>query len=342
MPPQTIHIENLSKHYGTVLAVDSLSLEVSQGQFLALLGPSGCGKTTTLRLLAGFEQADGGLIDIKGQRVLGPKTFVPPEKRSVGMVFQSYALFPHLSVAKNIAYGLDKQAIKAGRIAEALDMVRLPNLGERMPHELSGGQQQRVALARALAPNPDLVLLDEPFSNLDVGLRATVRAEVRQILTEVGATAIFVTHDQEEALSLCDKVAVMLDGRLEQIGSPRQVYQRPASRAVATFVGEANFLPASVSGQRVTCELGETLTYSGCPQGSVAILLRPEDLHPTLAPNGPATITQLEYFGRDQALVCRLDSGTLVRTRLLGAAEGFSVGQRVRFTLPAQVMVYPQ
>jgi iron(III) transport system ATP-binding protein len=347
MSHETVLIKNLTKTFADVVAVDNLHLTIEQGQFVALLGPSGCGKTTTLRMLAGFETPDDGYIEIGGAPVTGPNLFVAPEKRRIGMVFQSYALFPHLTVAQNIAYGLSKKEVQAGRAQEALEMVRLPQMEERMPHELSGGQQQRVALARALAPNPDLILLDEPFSNLDAALRATVRAEVRDILRQAQATALFVTHDQAEALSLADTVAVMINGRLVQIAPPERLYQQPATTEVATFLGEANFLPGTVSdgvpNPMVDCELGRIPTY-GSAIGSVVevnVMIRPEEIQLDLNDNGRATILRREYFGHDQLLTCRLDSGAIIYSRFVGMNNGFVPGKRVDFKLPEQVVVFP-
>jgi iron(III) transport system ATP-binding protein len=222
---------DVCKSFGAVRAVDRVALRLPPGLLLALLGPSGCGKTTMLRLLAGFETPDAGTIEIGGQRVFGAGINLPPERRRVGMVFQDYALFPHLDVARNIAFGVPRGPDRGRRIVEALRLVGLDGYQERMPHELSGGQQQRVALARALAPRPDLLLLDEPFSNLDAALRAQVRGEVRQILAAADATAIMVTHDQEEALSLADQVAVMQEGTVVQVASPFDLYQRRPPRA---------------------------------------------------------------------------------------------------------------
>lgn len=336
----TVSIENLTKTFGEVIAVDELTMNIDQGHFVALLGPSGCGKTTTLRLLAGFETPDTGYIEIDGLPVNGPGIFVPPEKRKVGMVFQSYALFPHLTVGQNIAYGLSKKEVQAGRVKEVLEMVRLPGLEDRMPDELSGGQQQRVALARALAPQPALILLDEPFSNLDAGLRAVVRAEVRDILRQAGATALFVTHDQEEALSLSDIVAVMMEGQVKQIAPPQILYQRPATRKVATFVGEANFLPGTANDGVVNCELGRFSTYGGSA-GPVEVMLRPEEVQLTIHENGQALILEREYFGHDQLLTCRLNSGTIIRSRYVGLNNSFSPGKRVILSLPERVVVFP-
>lgn len=335
-----IYCQNLSKSYGEVRAVDGVNLALHEGQFLALLGPSGCGKTTTLRLLAGFEAPDTGKIEIGAQVVSGQGTFVPPERRSVGMVFQEYALFPHLSVADNVAYGLPKTSDKKQRVKDVLELVGLPDIIKRMPHELSGGQQQRVALARALAPQPTLILLDEPFSNLDAGLRAQVRAEVRQILREAHATVILVTHDQEEALSLADEVAVMFDGRLVQIDSPQKLYRRPVNKQVATFLGNANFLPGQATPGWVDCELGR-LPASGSYQGQIEVMFRPEDLHLTPNEAGLAQVVTREYYGHDQLLQLQLQSGRVLYSRLLGSDGDFYPGQRVELKLRHQPVVYP-
>jgi len=215
-----IDVEETTKTFGSVRAVDGLSLQVREGAVHAVLGASGCGKTTLLRLIAGFERPDTGTLRIAENTVSGPGIFIQPERRRIGMVFQDYALFPHLNVHLNVAFGLSRGSGREARVREVLEMVSLSGLGERMPHELSGGQQQRVALARALAPGPELILLDEPFSNLDAHLRVQVRDQVRRILRDVGATAVFVTHDQEEALSLADEVSVMWKGRILQTAPP--------------------------------------------------------------------------------------------------------------------------
>ncbi|MDX1521849.1 MAG: ABC transporter ATP-binding protein [Anaerolineae bacterium] len=336
-----IRAQGLSKKFGEVYAVDGVNLSLREGQFLALLGPSGCGKTTTLRLLAGFEPLDAGEIEIAGQVVSSGRVNLPPEQRSIGMVFQEYALFPHLNVADNIAYGLAKGTDKRRRTMEVLELVGLPDVGRRMPHELSGGQQQRVALARALAPNPALILLDEPFSNLDAGLRVQVRAEVRRILKQARATAIFVTHDQEEALSLADEVAVMLEGHIVQTDTPRRLYRRPVSKAVAEFMGDANFLPGDVSDGTVECALGKLNTASPYT-GQVEVMLRPEDiaLHP--AETGSAQIIDTQYFGHDQLIQIEMASGLRLQSRLLSSGrETFLPGQRVDVSVRDKVVVYP-
>ncbi|MXZ19631.1 MAG: ABC transporter ATP-binding protein, partial [Caldilineaceae bacterium SB0665_bin_25] len=281
--PPGLHLQGVSKQFGRksapVLAVNDVSLTVDRGEFIALLGPSGCGKTTTLRLIAGFERVDAGTIEIDGALMAGSSVHVQPERRRVGMVFQEYALFPHVSALANIEFGLRRMpaADKRARTLEILELTGLAGLEGRMPHELSGGQQQRVALARALAPNPALILLDEPFSNLDAGLRARVRAELGEILHAAKATAIFVTHDQEEALSMVDRVAVMLDGSVKQVASPHELYTNPATRSVAEFIGDANFLPGFGQGDTIECELG-VLAARKQVRGPVDILLRPENI----------------------------------------------------------------
>ena len=270
----------VSKRYGDVVAVDAVDLDVRDGEFLGVLGPSGCGKTTLLRLIAGFERPDAGGIEIGGRVVAGPRRNEPPERRRIGMVFQESALFPHLDVAGNIGFGLAPRQ-RATRVAELVALTGLSGLQRRMPHELSGGQQQRVALARALAPDPALVLLDEPFSSLDATLRSQLRGEVREILRAAGATAVFVTHDQAEALEISDRVAVMRAGRIEQVSSPDEIYLRPTNRFVAGFVGEANLLPGEVRGGEVRTIVGRFRSPDGgFAEGDRAeVLLRPEQLH---------------------------------------------------------------
>jgi iron(III) transport system ATP-binding protein len=337
----------LSKSYDGIPIIDELELSVSHGETLALLGPSGCGKTTTLRLIAGFERPDAGQISVGALVVAAPERWVPPEKRRVGMVFQDYALFPHLSVARNVAFGLGREVrgSRPDRIEATLSLVGLAGLGERMPDELSGGQQQRVALARALAPRPDVILLDEPFSNLDAELRASVRSEVRQILANAQATAILVTHDREEALSFADRIAVMLDGRVVQAASPEEVYHRPANRAVAAFVGDAQFLPADAIGRRATCELGQ-LPLGGSASGPVDLLVRPEALRlsPVVGEGAdPANASVLDraFFGHDQLLTIRLDTGRRLSARL-GSYGGIRPGDRVHVSVRGAVLAFPR
>jgi putative spermidine/putrescine transport system ATP-binding protein len=272
-----LQLQNVTKRYGDFHAVRNVTLDVPDGEFLVLLGPSGCGKTTTLRIIAGFVEATGGIVLLGGRDV----TTLPPWKRNAGLVFQNYALFPHLTVAENVAFGLDMRKVPkpeiAPRVAEALRLVRLGHLGERLPRQLSGGQQQRVALARALVFKPDVLLLDEPLSNLDAKLRQEVRIEIRELTRQLGLTTIMVTHDQEEALTMADRLVVMSDGSVRQLGTQQDLYERPADRFVAGFVGRSTFLEGAVEAS------GKFRTDGGldirCPDGVVgpaALALRPE------------------------------------------------------------------
>jgi iron(III) transport system ATP-binding protein len=278
-----LRLEGLSKRFGQTLAVDRLELEVPPGTFLTLLGPSGCGKTTTLRMVAGLEQPSGGRI-LLGERDI---TELPAHQRGLGMVFQSYALFPHMSVFENVAYGLRNQRLATPeirrRVEAALERVGLAGLGNRAPHTLSGGQQQRVAVARALVLEPPLLLFDEPLSNLDAKLRRSVRAELRALQQELGITALYVTHDQEEALALSDRIAVMNAGRLQQVGTPEAIYRYPANPFVAGFIGMTTLLrgEAQSNGQGVRVRLGSAVLEAYAPEpftGPAVLALRPEDV----------------------------------------------------------------
>jgi iron(III) transport system ATP-binding protein len=332
-----IDVVEAVKRFGDVEVLKQVSIDVAPGEIVALLGPSGCGKTTLLRSIAGLERLDAGSIAIGGVAVTAPTVHVRPEQRRIGMVFQDWALFPHLTVAQNVGYGLSREERRGDRIAQSLDLVGLGGLGDRSPATLSGGQQQRVALARALAPQPTALLLDEPFSNLDTSLRVQVRGEVHRLLAELGVTTVFVTHDQEEAFVLGDRVAVMHEGRIEQLERPAEIYANPASRWVASFVGEANLIRAEAAGDRASSAIGP-LELQSAHVGPVDVLVRPEDLVLAgLEPNGStspdgsgtATVQLVEYYGHDHVSVVELDDGTSLRSRGPGAPS-YRRGQRVR------------
>jgi iron(III) transport system ATP-binding protein len=324
---------NLTKSYGQIAAVSDVSLELEAGRILALIGPSGCGKTTLLRLIAGLETPDQGVVEISGVPVAGIGVFAPPEKRQVGIVFQDYALFPHLSVAANIAYGLPKGPERSRRVRDILALVGLKGFEDRAPHQLSGGEQQRVALARALAPGPKLLLMDEPFSNLDPDLRARVRREVKEILTRSGATVVFVTHDQDEALYMGDLIAVMDRGRLEQVDTPERVFHSPATTFVASFIGHADFLTAlPLDGDCLMTGIGP-VSVEAAPAGldadaNLQVMVRPDDLflHPSM--KGDGAIVERTFLGGFYLYRVVLDSGESCHS-LLSHTQRLEVGARV-------------
>ena len=296
-------------------AVRSVSLEVAPGRIAVLLGPSGCGKTTLLRAIAGLERPSHGTITIGGAVVTGPDRWVPPERREVGMVFQDPALFPHLTVRENVEFGLRRLGNRATRertARDALELVQLADLADRRPGTLSGGQQQRVALARSLAPRPRVMLLDEPFSALDAGLRAQLRSELASILREIDVTSIFVTHDQEEAFALGDEIALMRDGEIRQRGAPEDLYGAPADPWVARFVGEANLVAGAAHGDVAATALGE-LPLRATAHGPVLVLVRPEDVE--VHPGGDAEVVAAEYFGHDVRYLVRTSDGAIVTVR---------------------------
>ena len=309
-----IDCRSLSKSFGTTAAVAGVDLAVERGEICSLLGPSGCGKTTMLRLIAGFERPDGGAVTVGHREVAGNGTFVAPEKRRIGMVFQDYALFPHLDVRANVAYALGRTP-DAARVEEVLELVGLEGKGKRHPHELSGGEQQRVALARALAPTPEVILLDEPFSNLDADLRAQMRDEVEAILRRTGSTAIFVTHDQEEAFTLADRVGVLNEGRIEQLAAPEDVYHHPASQFVAEFVGAADFVPGLVTSEGIVTELGVFGNVEALSLGDrVQVMIRPDDISFVPHRDGAGVLVR-RYFRGSETLYCiRLPSGRRVHS----------------------------
>ncbi len=323
-PARSMSIAGLHKSFESDPVLIDISLAVEPGEALALLGPSGCGKTTLLRAIAGLERPESGVIDIADTRVFGDGIWVPPEERSVGLVFQNWALFPHMNVRKNVAYGLPRAERNGARVTEALELVGLSGLGDRAPDTLSGGQQQRVALARALAPRPGILLLDEPFSNLDTSLRVEVRSEVHRLLHDLGITSIYVTHDQEEAFVLGDRVAVMHDGRVEQVASPVQLYTAPATRWIAGFVGGAAFLPAQASGSTASSALGP-IPLQTPSVGAVEVLLRPEQLG--LGTGEDGEVVQIEYYGHDSMVF--VDVGDAILSIRTGADPLVTRGQTV-------------
>jgi iron(III) transport system ATP-binding protein len=331
--------------------VDGLSLQLARGDIGCIVGSSGCGKTTVLRAIAGFIPVERGSITISGEPVARPGTSVAPERRGVGLVFQDYALFPHLRVGQNIAFGLRgaDAGARDARVRAMLELVGLSALAGKYPHELSGGQQQRVALARALAPAPKLLLMDEPFSNLDVELRARLGAEVRQILKESGTSAILVTHDQQEAFAIADRVGVMHEGRLEQWDRPYELYHRPASRYVADFIGQGVFLPAKVlNPRRVAIELGELSGNVPAPCGigcdacgkscRVDVLLRPDDVVHDDASPLTAEVVRKIFRGGDFVYTLKLDSGREVLA-LVPSHHDHAIGERIGIRLDADHLI---
>ncbi|MFZ5781849.1 MAG: ABC transporter ATP-binding protein [Pseudomonadota bacterium] len=343
-------LSSLSKHYGDFHAVREVSLQIADGEFLVLLGPSGCGKTTTLRMVAGFIEPSGGHVRLAGQDV----TLLPPWKRNAGMVFQSYALFPHMTVAQNVAFGLEMRKLPradiARRVEEALALVRLAGYGQRLPRQLSGGQQQRVALARALAIRPDVLLLDEPLSNLDAKLRQEVRVEIRELQRQLGLTTVMVTHDQEEALTMADRLVVMNEGAVRQVGSQRDLYERPADRFVAGFVGRSTFLPGRIEAPgRFRSDGGLAIACSGGTPGKAVLALRPEQVAIAAPPmpgqtsgldnDLPGTVEFVSYLGAQIDIHVRLSPEDRLVVQIANREGGFApeVGQPVHVAWPGSV-----
>jgi putative spermidine/putrescine transport system ATP-binding protein len=339
-------MEGLRRHYGPVVALDGLDLTLAPGELVALLGPSGCGKTTTLRLVAGLEDADAGQITVGGKDV----THLPASKRDMGMVFQAYSLFPHMTVRQNVAFGLRLRRVNPAqrdrRAIEMLDLVGLSTQADRYPHQISGGQQQRVALARALAIEPQVLLLDEPLSALDAKVRAQLRDQIRRIQLEVGITTLFVTHDQEEALAIADRVGVMREGRIEQLAAPTEVYSRPATAFVAEFVGLTNRLAGTVSGSTVSVRGRDLpLVDLSTPAGPVTALIRPEAV--TLASDssgesGPlvGTVIASTFLGATSRVTVDLGDTTILAQLATSDATALPAGSRVALTIrPDPVLV---
>lgn len=361
-----LRLEGVSKQFSSMAipAVNQITLQLHQGELLSLLGPSGCGKTTLLRLIAGFEQPQAGTIDLDGRIVAGQGNWLPPEQRNLGMVFQDYALFPHLTVADNVAFGLKQLGNRRGNrdpkkvkhlVHDAIALVGLEGMEKRHPHQLSGGQQQRVALARALAPQPALILLDEPLSNLDVQVRLKLRQDVRDILKTSGTSAIFVTHDQEEALSISDRIAVIRQGKLEQIGTPETIYQQPETRFVAEFVTQANFLPARQTEQFWETEIGrfkipqpESRNGKGGAgeQGrngeAGEIMIRQEELCLEPDEGGMVVVHDRQFLGREFRYCLLTPSGQALHART-GVATQLTAGTPVKLSAnSANLQFFPK
>jgi putative spermidine/putrescine transport system ATP-binding protein len=341
-----VRLQGLHRRYGQVVALDGLDLTIEPGELVALLGPSGCGKTTTLRLLAGLEDADSGRITVGGKDI----THLPASKRDMGMVFQAYSLFPHMTVRENVAFGLRLRRISKSerdrRAKEMLALVGISEQADRYAHQISGGQQQRVALARALAIEPQVLLLDEPLSALDAKVRAQLRDQIRRIQLEVGITTLFVTHDQEEALAIADRVGVMRDGRIEQLGTPTEVYSRPATSFVAEFVGLTNRLAGTVAGSAVTVRGRDLpLVDPSTSPGRVTVLVRPEAV--SLASNssdesGPlaGTVIAVTFLGATSRVTVDLGDETIMAQLPTSDAAVLSAGSRVSLTIrPDPVLV---
>jgi iron(III) transport system ATP-binding protein len=335
---ELLEISGVQHAYNGRRVLNDFSLTLARGQIGCVLGPSGCGKTTALRCIAGFEHVAAGRIAVNGKEVSRPGRSVPPEERRVGMVFQDYALFPHLTVAANVGFGLHQleTSERERRIAQTLEIIGMSRAGQRYPHELSGGQQQRVALARALAPQPELLLLDEPFSNLDVDLRERLGLEIRDILKQQGMTAILVTHDQHDAFAIADEIGIMSRGRIEQWGTPYELYHKPATRFVADFVGQGAFLPGQVlAGRRIQLELGtfQSNVPPGWAEGTaVDVLLRPDDiLHDDASPL-QARVLHKAFRGAEFLYTLQLPEGGRVLS-LVPSHHNHAVGEKIGIRL---------
>jgi iron(III) transport system ATP-binding protein len=350
-------IKNIIKTFGDLVALNDVSLSVNEGEFVCLLGPSGCGKTTLLRIIAGLEQQNAGQVHQAGKDI----SRLPPRERDFGIVFQSYALFPNLTAAENIAYGLEnrkvpKDKIKS-RVAELLELIGLPEVGEKYPAQLSGGQQQRIALARALAPSPGLLLLDEPLSALDARVRISLRIEIKQLQHRLGVTTVFVTHDQEEALVMADRIIVMDQGTIEQVGNAEQIYRSPTSPFVANFVGMMNFIPAQTTGTPNKLRVGSTILECHTPEGlepnsPVTVAIRPEEIRITKIEKGQknlnsVTVIESEFLGSFYRLICRLrddqDTQMMVEVSNNQMEElSIDIGSTLYIHLPPEIIrVYP-
>lgn len=342
-----VSVQEVAKKFGTVTAADNIDLDIVEGEFLTLLGASGCGKTTLMRMIAGFETVTSGKILIDGKDV----TDLAPRHRNLGMVFQQYSLFPHMTVAENVGYGLRARRVESGqearRVKEMLDLVQLSHLAERKPPQLSGGQQQRVALARALAVGPSVLMLDEPLGALDQKLREQLQDELRRIHRETGSTFLFVTHDQEEALALSDRIAVMKDGQIAQLASPEELYLRPANEYVADFIGKVTFIDGiyhSSEGHVTTADGFVIPAELRCPDGPVRLVVRPENIHLTDEEQGiPGKLIDIARQTGTTTFQIELQGGQIVRSRRLGFSEtSMQPGALVRLRFDACRLAYPR
>ena len=331
-----IRARSLSKSYGEEVVLTDFNLDVWKGSIFGILGVSGSGKTTALRLLAGFENPDSGIIEMHDKTVFSEEINLPPEERNIGMVFQDYALFPHLNVEKNIAFGLSNEEINNGRLNEVLDMCNLKQYKNKFPQDISGGQQQRVALARALAPNPDVVLLDEPFTSLDAQMARQLRDEVVSLLNETQTTAIIVTHDQEEALSVCDIVSVLEEGKVIQSATPQEIYLNPISQNVANSVGDPNIIKGFSTNGRVETALG---TFVSAYDGALDVSIRPECIEVTLDSKGSYVVKECIFYGHDQIVTFENKEGDIFRSRM-GPTTIYESGDKVDIEV-TEVTTFP-
>ena len=331
-----IRTRSVSKSYDEEQVLSDFNLDVWKGSITGILGSSGSGKTTALRLIAGFDRPDAGIIEMKNEVIVSDEVWLPPEKRNIGMVFQDYALFPHLTVEKNIAFGLGKNDLEKGRLKEVIDMCNLSGLINKFPQELSGGQQQRVALARALAPNPEVVLLDVPFTSLDAQMARVLRDEVVELLKNTETTAIIVTHDQEEALSVCDVVSVLEKGKIIQSSTPQEIYLNPVSKTVANSVGDPNILKGFSIDGRVETSLG---TFVSAYEGALDVSIRPECIELNLDSEGSYIVKECTFYGHDQVISFQNSKGEVFRARSLPNTI-YEAGDKVNIEI-SEVTTFP-
>jgi len=331
-----IRTRSVSKFYDEEQVLSDFNLDVWKGSITGILGSSGSGKTTALRLIAGFDRPDAGIIEMKNEVIVSDEVWLPPERRNIGMVFQDYALFPHLTVEKNIAFGLGKNDLEKGRLKEVIDMCNLTGLINKFPQELSGGQQQRVALARALAPNPEVILLDEPFTSLDAQMARVLRDEVVELLKNTETTAIIVTHDQEEALSVCDVVSVLEKGKIIQSSTPQEIYLNPVNKTVANSVGDPNILKGFSIDGRVETSLG---TFVSAYEGALDVSIRPECIELNLDSEGSYIVKESTFYGHDQVISFQNSKGEVFRARSLPNTI-YEAGDKVNIEI-SEVTTFP-